>query len=63
MGSKLMNLSPVVNNYNNYNDTNTIEQKVTIDAQFPNVHNAAEIEEALNNLVNDAAQYASIRSN
>ena len=38
-----------------------LEQQVSIQASFPNVHNAAEIEEALNNIVNDAAQYASIR--
>lgn len=33
-----------------------LEQNVHIDAQFPNVRNAAEIEEALNNLVNAASQ-------
>jgi len=32
------------------------EQDVHIDATFPNVHNAAEIETALNNLVNAASQ-------
>lgn len=35
-----------------------LEQNVHIDAQFPNVHNAAEIEQALNNLVNAASQRA-----
>ena len=35
-----------------------LEQQVHIDAQFPNVRNAAEIEEALNNLVNAASQRA-----
>lgn len=33
-----------------------LEQNVHIDAQFPNVHNAAEIENALNNLINAASQ-------
>jgi len=35
-----------------------LEQNVHIDASFPNARNAAEIEEALNNLVNAAAQRA-----
>ena len=35
---------------------NGLEQNVHIDATFPNVRNAAEIEEALNNLTNAAAQ-------
>ena len=33
-----------------------LEQQVHIDAQFPNVRDAAEIEEALNSLVNSASQ-------
>jgi hypothetical protein len=33
-----------------------IEQQVHIDAQFPNVKDSREIENALNNLVNAAAQ-------
>ena len=37
-----------------------LEQDVHIDATFPNVRNAAEIEEALNNLVNAASQRAMI---
>ena len=37
-------------------DQGVLSQDVHIDAQFPNVHNAAEIEQALNNLVNSAAQ-------
>ena len=36
-----------------------LEQNVHIDANFPNVESAAEIEQALNNLVNLAAQRAS----
>ena len=35
----------------------TLEQSVHIEAQFPNVTNSAEIENALNNLVNRASQY------
>ena len=35
-----------------------LEQNVHIDATFPNVKNATEIEEALNNLVNAASQRA-----
>lgn len=37
---------------------NTLEQKVEITAEFPNVNNRYEIEEAFNNLVNRASQYA-----
>ena len=36
-----------------------IEQNVRIEASFPNVTSSSEIEEAFNNLVNRAAQYAS----
>ena len=39
-------------------DSNGLEQNVHIDAQFPNVRDSREIEEALNNLVNAAAQRA-----
>ena len=35
-----------------------VEQSVDINAVFPNVTDRNEIEEALNNLINDAAQYA-----
>ena len=43
--------------YNNSNENNGIlEQNVHIDATFPNVKDAREIEEALNNLVNVASQ-------
>ena len=38
-----------------------IEQDVHIDAQFPNVKDSREIENALNNLVNAAAQRANKR--
>ena len=35
-----------------------VEQNVTISAEFPNVTNSSEIEDAFNNLINEAAQYA-----
>ena len=44
---------------NNISTTpDTVEQKVHIEASFPGVKNSNEIEEALNNLVNAASQYA-----
>ena len=36
----------------------TLEQQVTITAEFPNATNHTEIEEAFNNLINRASQYA-----
>jgi hypothetical protein len=36
----------------------TLEQQVSIEAHFPNVSDHNEIEEALNNLINTASQYA-----
>ena len=42
----------------NLNTTDTIEQNVHIDAQFPNVTNSHEIENAFNNLINIASQRA-----
>ena len=39
-------------------NTNTLEQRVEITAEFPNVNDRYEIEEAFNNLVNRASQYA-----
>ena len=38
-------------------NSDALEQIVHIDAQFPNVTNSSEIEDALNNLVNRAAQH------
>lgn len=48
------------NNYMNssVDNSNNISQNVTIDANFPSVQSATEIEDALNNLVNKASQYA-----
>jgi len=37
---------------------NTLEQNVHIEASFPNVSDRNELEEAFENLVNKAAQYA-----
>ena len=39
-------------------NSETLEQTVTITADFPNVQNRSEIEEAFDNLINKAAQYA-----
>lgn len=39
-------------------NANTLEQKVEITAEFPNVNDRYEIEEAFNNLINTASQYA-----
>jgi hypothetical protein len=36
----------------------TLEQEVTIHAEFPNATNHNEIEEAFRNLMNTASQYA-----
>ena len=41
-----------------YDKNNAIEQTVHITAEFPNVRDSRDIEEALNNLVNSASQYA-----
>jgi hypothetical protein len=40
------------------NNTDTLEQSVHIEANFPSVTNHLEIEEALSNLVNTASQFA-----
>ena len=44
------------NNYNNAINKNTLQQDVHIEANFPNVVNSQEIENAFNNLINLAAQ-------
>ena len=64
--NKLSNL--IRNTVDSYKDkiiklkdsNNTVEQKVDIQATFPNVTNSSEIEQAFNNLVNQAAQYSSL---
>lgn len=50
-----------IGNYNaaiNTNNHDTLQQEVTIHAEFPNATNHSEIEEAFDNLVNLASQYA-----
>ena len=42
----------------NINNDETLEQQVHIEASFPNVQDRNEIEEAFNNLINKASQYA-----
>lgn len=44
-------------------DIQQVDQQVHIDATFPNVSVAKEIEEAFSNLVNQAVQYASAQKN
>lgn len=61
--SSLLGQKMQVNDSNTIGKTETIQQVVSIQADFPNVHNASDIEEALNSIVNDAAQYASINRN
>ena len=40
---------------------NTLQQQVMIEANFPNVQNRNEIEEAISNLINTASQYANMK--
>lgn len=47
-----------ISNIQGNNNSDTLEQEVTIHAEFPNVQDRNEIEEALSNLVNTASQYA-----
>jgi hypothetical protein len=42
----------------NSNNSQIIEQSVHIEASFPGVQDRSEIEEAFNNLINKASQYA-----
>jgi hypothetical protein len=43
--------------YRDYNEPQTLEQQVHIEASFPNVQDRHEIEEAFTNLVNRASQF------
>ena len=47
-----------LSNINVNNNTPDLNQTVKIEATFPNVTNSSEIEDAFNNLVNEAAQYS-----
>lgn len=53
----MMNITPAIP----VTPSSIVEQYVRIEAHFPDVTSADEIEAALNNLVNDAYQHASIR--
>jgi hypothetical protein len=60
LGATLLNkMNAIASNMggNIFAGNDTLEQVVHIDAQFPNVTNSSEIEDALNNLVNRAAQH------
>jgi hypothetical protein len=48
--------SPSLGQVSNANDV--LEQQVHIEASFPGVSDRNELEEAFNNLINQAAQYA-----
>ena len=50
--------SPNVRSANVNNTSNNLEQKVTIHAEFPYATDRNEIQEAFNNLINTASQYA-----
>ena len=53
----LSNIGDVIGSISANNEL-TVEQKVQIEASFPNVKNSNEIEEAFKNLVNYASQHA-----
>jgi hypothetical protein len=44
--------------FGSFETQETLEQNVTIEANFPNVSSRSEIEEAFTTLVNRASQYA-----
>ena len=52
------NAFTLMNSIHSTNGGQTIEQEVTIHAEFPNATNHSEIEEAFNTLINQAAQFA-----
>ena len=54
MLARLANIS--ASSYNGIGESSPLQQEVHIDATFPNVTSANEIENALNNLVNVASQ-------
>jgi hypothetical protein len=57
----MLNALSSISNYN-VGDTSTsssaVDQNVKIEATFPNVTNSNEIQDAFNNLINRASQYA-----
>lgn len=56
IANRLTGISDIWNN--NLNTSNNLEQSVQIEAHFPNATDKNEIEEAFNNLINTATQYA-----
>jgi len=58
ISTRLSSLNSGSNNINNNRSTESVDQNVNIQASFPNVNSKREIEEALNDLVNLAAQRA-----
>jgi len=58
ISTRLSSLNSSSNNINNNRSTESLDQNVSIQASFPNVNSKREIEEALNDLVNLAAQRA-----
>ena len=60
----LMSSFGSINIPSSFGNTNkdVVEQEVTIHAEFPNVQHSNEIEEAFNNLINHASQYANRKS-
>ena len=57
MMSRMANLTSNIGiNSNVPTNSDTLEQNVHIEANFPNVESSKEIEDALNNLVNVASQ-------
>ena len=53
-------IKTLINSINLNSNQQITEQRVSIEASFPNVSVANEIEEAFNNILNQAAQYASL---
>ena len=56
-----VSLAPFMGMLSNSMADNTLQQQVMIEANFPNVQNRNEIEEAISNLINTASQYANIK--
>ena len=58
IGTKVLERLSIASSNNNFanNVNGMLDQNVHIEANFPNVKNSHEIEDALNNLVNMAAQ-------
>lgn len=56
-----VSLAPFMGMLSNSIADNTLQQQVMIEANFPNVQDRNEIEEAISNLINTASQYANIK--